>query len=109
MMDVKVQESVLEMLLKQFEQAKIQEVRDTPTVRILDAAEPPDLQSSPKRGLIVILSTVLSFLFGVSLAFVLENRQSHDEDSEKFGQISSVLRNDFIKFKEFIIYQTIFF
>ncbi|MEE2708971.1 MAG: GNVR domain-containing protein [Gemmatimonadota bacterium] len=101
MVNVKVQQSVVEMLLKQYEQAKIQEVRDTPTVRILDAAVPPDLKSGPKRSLIVIMSTVLSLLLGVSLAFVLEYRQGHGEESEKIGQISSVFHEDYIRFKQF--------
>jgi tyrosine-protein kinase Etk/Wzc len=58
--------------MQQFEEAKIAEARDTPTVQVLDHAQPPERKSAPKRSRIVILSVMLGTIAGVSLAFFRE-------------------------------------
>lgn len=66
--DVKAKNAVLEFLLPEYEQARIQEVRDTPTVQVLDSAQRPSKKSKPFRALIVVLSTMSAFfasLYGV--------------------------------------------
>jgi tyrosine-protein kinase Etk/Wzc len=70
--EVKVQESVFQLITSQYEMAKIDEAKDMNTIQFLDRAFPPDRRSSPKRTQIVILSTVVAFFFAVFLAFVLE-------------------------------------
>ncbi len=67
--NVKVQETVWELLNQQYYQAKIQEARDTPTVQTLDVAEPPQYHSSPKRILMIFVLTTLSVLFSIFWAF----------------------------------------
>ena len=47
----------------QFEDARMQETRDTPTVTVLDAATAPQLRVRPMRSLIV-LGAALSALLG---------------------------------------------
>jgi capsule polysaccharide export protein KpsE/RkpR len=60
----KIQEVVLETLTKEYELAKVQEVREIPTVKVLDIAHIPDKKSFPPRLLIVLLGTA----FAVSIA-----------------------------------------
>ena len=72
MRDVEVQAAIFELLTQQYEQAKIMEVKDTPTVQLLDKASPPEKKSMPKRGRIVILSAFFSLILGVSASFFLE-------------------------------------
>lgn len=67
--DVKAKNAVLEFLIPEYEQARIQEVRDTPTVQVLDDAQRPSKKSKPFRALIVMLSTMSGF-FG-SLYIIL--------------------------------------
>jgi len=67
--DSKVQETLFEFLTQQYEMARIQEVKDSPTVQVLDMASVPEKKSSPKRSLIVLLSTFFAAFF--SLFFVL--------------------------------------
>jgi hypothetical protein len=57
-----VQEVVFETLTKEYEMAKVQEVKEIPTVRLLDAPDIPEKKSFPPRVLIVFL--------GVSFAVV---------------------------------------
>lgn len=66
--NVKVEEKVFEMLVKEYEQARIEEARDTPTVQILDTATPPELKSRPQRKMIVILGALLGFAWASVVA-----------------------------------------
>jgi uncharacterized protein involved in exopolysaccharide biosynthesis len=65
----KIQEAVLEALTKEYEMAKVQEVKEIPTVRVLDPANVPDKKSFPPRVFIVLLGTSLALCFGT--AFLL--------------------------------------
>jgi uncharacterized protein involved in exopolysaccharide biosynthesis len=60
---------VLEYLGPQYEQAKIQEAKDIPTIQVLDRATRPEWKSKPRRAFIVILSLLISFI--LSIVFVL--------------------------------------
>jgi capsule polysaccharide export protein KpsE/RkpR len=61
---VKVQETVFESLTKEYELAKVQEVKEIPVVKVLDPPNVPDKKSFPPRTLIVVLGIML----GIALA-----------------------------------------
>ena len=52
-LDVEVQRKLLMLIQGQYEDARMQETRDTPTVTVLDAATVPELKVRPIRSLIV--------------------------------------------------------
>ncbi len=66
----KVQETLYELLTKQYEVAKINEAKNTSTIQVLDDATPPDRKSKPKRALIVILATFCAGFLSLIVAFV---------------------------------------
>lgn len=68
--EVLLQEKIMEFLLPQFEQAKIQEAKDTPTVQILDEAVKPIRKHRPKRAMIVVFFGFLSCVFSVMYIYV---------------------------------------
>jgi uncharacterized protein involved in exopolysaccharide biosynthesis len=70
--DLKIQEVIYELLTQQYEQAKIMELKDTPSIQILDKASPPEKRSWPKRALIVIFAFLLSLFASIPLVFLLE-------------------------------------
>lgn len=70
--DAKIQETLYGLLTQQYEMARIQEARDSPTVQILDVAKVPEKKARPKRALIVLLSTVTAAFLSVFLAFFME-------------------------------------
>ncbi|MBI1911528.1 MAG: lipopolysaccharide biosynthesis protein [Deltaproteobacteria bacterium] len=70
--DGKIQETVFELLTQQYEMARIQEVKDTPTVQILDYATPPDKEAKPKETHIFAFAFAGGILFSVFTAFFLE-------------------------------------
>jgi len=57
---VKVEEAVFETLTKQYEIAKIQEAKDTPSLNVLDEADVPEWKLRPQRGLFAVLGTLLA-------------------------------------------------
>jgi len=60
--ELKIQETLLEAMLRQFEVAKLDEAKDGPALQRVDIALPPDQKSKPSRMLIVIASTLAAFL-----------------------------------------------
>lgn len=60
----KIQETVYELLTQQSELAKVQEAKETPSVKVLDAAQLPERKSFPPRLLIMFLGTFLSAAIG---------------------------------------------
>jgi capsule polysaccharide export protein KpsE/RkpR len=58
----KIQEVVLETLTKEYEMAKVQEAKEIPTVKVLDAANTPDKKSFPPRLLIIFICTASAFV-----------------------------------------------
>ncbi len=57
---VKTQETVFEILTKQYELSKIEEAKELPTIKVLDQAKVPETKSSPKRTLITLLGGILA-------------------------------------------------
>ena len=56
----KIQETVFELLTEQYELAKVEEVKETPSVKVLDPALKPERKSFPPRLLIMFLGTFLA-------------------------------------------------
>lgn len=75
--DLKVQETLYALLMSQYEQAKIAEARDTPTVQVLDPAIPAERKSRPSIRLNVFIAGMLSLLIAICWTFLREaiNRQ----------------------------------
>jgi uncharacterized protein involved in exopolysaccharide biosynthesis len=74
--EVRVQEEVYALLVAQYEEAKIQETRDTPTIQVLDRAVPAQKRSWPKRKLIVLVTSAAAFLLAAAAAVALEDRRA---------------------------------
>jgi uncharacterized protein involved in exopolysaccharide biosynthesis len=69
----KIQETVFEMLTEQYELAKVEEAKETPSVKVLDPGRVPEKKSFPPRLLIMFLGTFL--VFSMSVAWVLGAEQ----------------------------------
>jgi len=71
--DLKYQETVFELLAKEFEVAKLDEAREGSIIQVVDAAVPPDRKSSPHRALIVIGATIFAFFIAVFWTWLRES------------------------------------
>jgi uncharacterized protein involved in exopolysaccharide biosynthesis len=66
--DVKYNETIFDILARQFEVAKLDEAKQGALIQVVDPAIPPDKRSFPKRGLIVIGATAVGFFIGLLVA-----------------------------------------
>ena len=79
-----VQGEIFKFLTEQYEQARIRESRDTPTLQVLDLAVPYERRSSPQRALTVIMVTILSLIGAIGYVFfveLIEHTTKYDERS----------------------------
>jgi tyrosine-protein kinase Etk/Wzc len=80
--DVKYQETIFEILARQFEVAKLDEAKEGALIQVVDPATPPDKKSSPKRSLIVIGATFAGFFIAVFAALLQAGFQRLKNDPE---------------------------
>ncbi len=96
--EIALQQKILEFILPQYEQAKIQEARDTPTVQILDAAVLPIKRTSPKRSIMVLaagfVAAILSIIFAFLLEYVRALETKRKGDYAKLLTVGQEIRGD---------------
>lgn len=86
--DVKYYETIFELLAKQYEAAKIDESREAAIIQVLDQAIEPDKKSSPKRLLIIALSTICGLMIGCVSSLVAEAFRRIQLDPDRATQFS---------------------
>jgi uncharacterized protein involved in exopolysaccharide biosynthesis len=57
--NTKIQEAVFQTLTQEYELAKVQEAKETPSVKVLDPPDVPEKKSFPPRLMIVLLGTMM--------------------------------------------------
>ena len=72
--ELKLQETLLESMVRQYEIAKLDEAKEGPVLQRVDVAQPPDRKSKPARAMIVLASTLLAVL--AACVFVIVRRYS---------------------------------
>ena len=93
--DQKYLESLYEIIVRQFEAAKLDEAKDSPLIQVLDKAIPPEKKSKPKRSLIVVLATLVAFFLAVIWAFLRESilkSKEQPEQAQRFHLLQTALR-----------------
>jgi uncharacterized protein involved in exopolysaccharide biosynthesis len=70
---LKYNETLYELLVKQFELAKLEEARDAVVIQVIDRAVPPERKSGPHRAQIVLLATVTMLFLSVFIVLLLEH------------------------------------
>jgi uncharacterized protein involved in exopolysaccharide biosynthesis len=76
----KIQETVFELLTEQYELAKVQEAKETPSVKVLDPARIPEKKSFPPRLVIMVLGTFLAL--ALSVVWVLGSARWEEVDPQ---------------------------
>ncbi len=79
----RVQEAVYESLTKEYELAKVQEVKEIPTVRVLDSPNVPERKSFPPRSLIAFLGMTLAFAGATTWVFGKKAWDETDANDER--------------------------
>ena len=91
--DVKYNETIFELLAKQFEIAKIDEARQGSVVQLVDKAIPPDKKSSPQRLLIVACSTIAGFVLAIFWVLFSEALRLARKDPRQREQLNALARS----------------
>ncbi|MFQ5511465.1 MAG: GumC family protein [Candidatus Krumholzibacteriia bacterium] len=92
---VKIEEKVYELLITEYERARIEEARDTPTVQVLDAASVPELRSRPKRKVLVVLGGILGLGWSALLAVFVTAWREGKGDGGAAREVLAPLLSDF--------------
>jgi tyrosine-protein kinase Etk/Wzc len=101
--EVKIQEAIFELLTQQYEQARIQEMEDTPTLQVLQKATPPVLKSRPKRAIVILVSVIFALIVSLLIILVQEyfaRMRVHNAGTyEKYAWITAQFKRDFKSIK----------
>ena len=79
--ELEIQTELFKFLTMEYEEAKIEEAKDIPTVQVLDEAKIPERKSRPRRVLLVVsvflVNIILNVLFIISYANYNKNLELH--------------------------------
>lgn len=90
--ELKIQELLFELLTQKYEEAKIEESKQTPQVQILDPAIPPEKRHSPKRKKLVMLFTFAGLICSTMLISFQEYLYLLRQDKDKEEKLLTALR-----------------
>ena len=102
--DVEVKRAVYAVLSEQYEQARIQELKDTPTVQVLDWGWTPTIKWRPKRKIIVGLSTVSALILSCVIVMLREGARGgkYRRERETLSEIGQSFSSDVDDIKKFL-------
>jgi tyrosine-protein kinase Etk/Wzc len=83
-----IQESLVELLTKQYEMAMLSEAKDISPFQVIQKARIPEKKSKPSRSKIVLFTTFVTFYMSVMIAFALEKfTQMADKDRARWREL----------------------
>jgi uncharacterized protein involved in exopolysaccharide biosynthesis len=86
--------TLLNLLSKEYESARIDEAKSAPLIQVVDPAVPPDKKSGPPRMLITLGFAVIGFCiacFWVFFSQALVRMRQNPEPAEKLDQLRTIL------------------
>jgi uncharacterized protein involved in exopolysaccharide biosynthesis len=93
--ELQFQQALYDMLMKQYDAAKLDEGKEAAIIQVVEPAVEPDRKSSPKRTQLVVYFTFIGFLTGCFLAILLrrmELAKSNPVFTERLEVLSSALK-----------------
>lgn len=88
--EVKYRETIFQALATQYQLAKLDEAKQGAVFQIIDVAVPPDKRSFPKRTVLVIIFTLLAFIFACFAVWVRAAFESLRRDPENGPKIAAL-------------------
>ncbi|MBS1802805.1 MAG: chain length determinant family protein [Acidobacteria bacterium] len=68
--ELRYQQALYDMLLRQYDAARLDEAKDAVVIQVVESAIPPDRRSSPQRLLILLGSLIIGIFVGCTLALL---------------------------------------
>ena len=88
--EFKYNETLFELFAKQFEIAKVDESREGAVIQVLDAAQPPERKSKPKKALIAIISTLAAGFVLMLFVFIRQAMRNVKQDPGSAPKITAL-------------------
>lgn len=88
--EFKYQETLFDLLARQFELARADEARDGALIQIVDAAQPPEWKSKPRRFFIVVLSAALGLVLVFFYAVIAGVMRHYRDDPRYAGKLAAL-------------------
>ncbi len=88
--EFKYHETLFELFSKQFELAKVDEAREGAVIQVLDAAQPPERKSKPKKALIAIVAALASGFALLLFIFIRHALRSSFQNAEAAKKLASI-------------------
>lgn len=88
--DIRYYDSYIQILMDQYEQARLDESKEPVVLQVVDVATTPEIKSKPKRALIVIISTLAGFFLSILWVFLrnaLNKAEADPETAQKIKQL----------------------
>ena len=79
----KIEEAVFEYLTRQYELAKVEEAKEIPTVRVLDAPSYAERVAFPPRALMLLVGPILGLAAGIAWIFVCAEWAALEENDPR--------------------------
>jgi uncharacterized protein involved in exopolysaccharide biosynthesis len=86
--EFKYQETLFELFARQFEMAKVDESREGAVIQVLDAAQPPERKSKPKKALIAIIATLAAGFALLLFVFIRQALRNAGQDPESASKLA---------------------
>ncbi len=88
--DFKYHETLFELFAKQFELAKVDEAREGAVIQVLDAAQPPERKSKPKKGLIAVIATLAAGFALLLFVFIRQALRNAGQDAATASKLATL-------------------
>lgn len=83
MREFKIQETIVELLTKQYELSKLIESKDVSSIQVIQRARTPDKKIKPKRTQIVVVLTFTAFIISVCFVIIREYVKNLSENERQ--------------------------
>jgi tyrosine-protein kinase Etk/Wzc len=93
--DFKYNETLFELMAKQYELARLDEAREGAVIQVVDAAQPPERKSKPRKAQIAVLTALVVLFLTLLVVFArqaLRNAVTDPESASKLGRLRQLLR-----------------
>ena len=88
--EMKYREALWEVLVRQYESARLDEAKDAVFIQVVETATAPDRKSKPKRALMVVLAGLAAGFLMVLWAFIREASDKTKSDPEQAARLSAI-------------------
>lgn len=89
--EVAYRQTLFDLLIKQYDAARLDEAHDAAVIQVVESAIPPDRPSSPHHFLIMVLSMFLGFAGAITYVLVADSVQANAELARKLQELRIAL------------------